>query len=118
LQGWGDFKGILLHTVNDLCDMILQTTRCNFRIEVHAIGDAAAAQVLEAIQRAQVVLQFDGLEIVRPVLTHCQVLQPYLIMKMSELNVVANIQPSFVPTGMELFQHYFGSVSELVAIQT
>ena len=34
----------------------------------------------------------------RPVLTHCQVLGDDLIARMAALGVVANIQPSFVPT--------------------
>ena len=33
-------------------------------------------------------------------LTHCQVLGADLVLKMARLGVVANIQPSFVPTDM------------------
>ena len=35
----------------------------------------------------------------RPILTHCQILGLDLVDKMKALNAIANIQPSFVPTG-------------------
>jgi predicted amidohydrolase YtcJ len=35
----------------------------------------------------------------RPILTHCQILGADLVEKMKALNAIANIQPSFVPTG-------------------
>ena len=40
----------------------------------------------------------------RPVLTHCQVLSSNLIDRMASRGVVANIQPSFVPTDMRWVQ--------------
>ena len=40
----------------------------------------------------------------RAVLTHCQVLREDLIDRMVSLNIVANIQPSFVPTDMRWVQ--------------
>lgn len=40
----------------------------------------------------------------RPILTHCQVLGPDLIDRMRDMGVVANIQPSFVPTDMRWVQ--------------
>jgi predicted amidohydrolase YtcJ len=40
----------------------------------------------------------------RPVLTHCQVLSSSLIDRMAAGGVVANVQPSFVPTDMRWVQ--------------
>lgn len=40
----------------------------------------------------------------RPVLTHCQVLSSELINRMAKEGVVANVQPSFVPTDMRWVQ--------------
>ncbi|RHY08051.1 hypothetical protein DYB25_006681, partial [Aphanomyces astaci] len=55
------------------------------------VGDGAAAQVLAAMATVE-----GGID--RPLLTHCQILGPDLLEKMAALNVVANIQPSFVVT--------------------
>ncbi|RLO07526.1 hypothetical protein DYB28_003741 [Aphanomyces astaci] len=55
------------------------------------VGDEAAAQVLAAMATVE-----GGID--RPLLTHCQILGPDLVEKMAALNIVANIQPSFVVT--------------------
>jgi predicted amidohydrolase YtcJ len=47
--------------------MITHARGLGFRVEIHAIGDAAAEQVLDALDSAGV----SPCE--RPVLTHCQV---------------------------------------------
>lgn len=95
-----DYKGILIHESTDLQDMIEKAMEANFRLEIHAIGDAAAGQVLRAMNDAKVAL--DGkFDLYRPILTHCQVLRKDLIDQMKDLNVIANVQPPFVPTGKQ-----------------
>lgn len=37
----------------------------------------------------------------RAILTHCQVLGADLVKLMADMGIIANIQPSFVPTDME-----------------
>jgi predicted amidohydrolase YtcJ len=64
----------------------------HYRLEVHAIGDRAAVAVLDAFTAAGLTAQH------RPIMTHCQILDAALITCMAECGVVANIQPSFVPT--------------------
>jgi hypothetical protein len=39
------YKGVLIHSTEDLCRMINQSKTRGFRLEIHAIGDAAAEQV-------------------------------------------------------------------------
>lgn len=90
--------GILVHQEKDLEGMIINARNLGFRVEIHAIGDAAAEQVLNALDGAGVP------PCERPVLTHCQVLGKDLIDRMHSGGVVANIQPSFVPTDMKWVQ--------------
>ena len=55
----------------------------------------------------QVLTSFEGAGVLpseRPVLTHCQVLGDDLIHRMSLGGVIANVQPSFVPTDMRWVQ--------------
>ncbi len=85
---------MLIHETGDLVRMICLARERGFRVEIHAIGDAAAAQVLGAMSLAS-----ESGALVRPLLTHCQVLHPTLIERMRELGVIANVQASFVPTG-------------------
>lgn len=48
----------------------------------------------------------------RPVLTHCQVLSSSLIDRMASGGVVANVQPSFVPTDMRWVQQRLTPVQQ------
>jgi predicted amidohydrolase YtcJ len=110
-------KGVFVYEQPELAQMIAKAYRAGFRVEIHAIGDAAAEQVLNALddcetilaQESQPALTFCGrtesarqLRHWRPILTHCQVLGADLIERMAAKGVVANVQPSFVPTGLLL----------------
>jgi predicted amidohydrolase YtcJ len=79
--------------------MVSAARERGYRLEVHAIGDAAAEAVLNAFDTVGVTKQE------RAILTHCQVLGPDLIKRMSASGVIANVQPSFVPTDMRWVQN-------------
>jgi len=91
-------SGILIHELSALVSRMRKAREAGFRLETHAIGDAAAEQVLLALTQSGSKPQE------RPVLTHCQVLGADLIEQMREGNVIANVQPSFVPTDMRWVQ--------------
>lgn len=102
-------KGVLINSRATLTAMICDASRAGFRVEVHAIGDAAAEHVLDCLEDSIALITAEESAkhdppssiayIVRPVLTHCQVLGADLIHRMNLLGAIANIQPSFVPTG-------------------
>ncbi|KAG6610554.1 metal-dependent amidohydrolase 3 [Phytophthora cinnamomi] len=85
-------KGILMNSDEGLVKKIADATSAGYRVEIHAIGDRAAEQVLVALRAAHV-----GSE-KRPILTHCQILGEDLISQMREQGVIGNIQPSFTVT--------------------
>ncbi|KAL7694006.1 putative metal-dependent hydrolase, composite domain superfamily, amidohydrolase 3 [Plasmopara halstedii] len=85
-------KGILINTNEELVKKIRNANDAGYRVEIHAIGDRAAEQVLMALKSANV-----GKER-RPILTHCQILGEDLIFRMKEHGVIGNIQPSFTVT--------------------
>ncbi|ETO61853.1 hypothetical protein F444_20183 [Phytophthora nicotianae P1976] len=82
-------KGILMNSDEDLVKKISDANEAGYRVEIHAIGDRAAEQVLMALKSANV-----GPE-KRPILTHCQILGEDLIAQMREQGVIGNVQPSF-----------------------
>jgi predicted amidohydrolase YtcJ len=88
----GSVHGIRIHPQEELDAMVARTHRAGLRVEAHAIGDAAAAAALTSFERAGLA-RAD-----RPVLTHCQVLGADLIERMARTGVIANVQPTFVPT--------------------
>lgn len=94
------YKGLLIFKKDELVDIIFKIAKEGYRLEVHAIGDAAAEHVLECFSVVNTMLEnISKPPLFRPILTHCQVLSALCLQRMRELNVVANIQPSFVPTG-------------------
>jgi len=72
-----------------------------FQIAVHAIGDRAIRQTLDAYQIAQ---QTNGVRDSRHRVEHIEVLHPDDLPRFAELGVVASIQPGHAPFGV-----YFGS---------
>ncbi|XP_037047706.1 putative amidohydrolase YtcJ [Bradysia coprophila] len=87
-----DNRGVLMESDENLLRKILEAEANGYRVEIHAIGDRAAAQVINAIKMAGIKPER------RPILTHCQVLGPDLIESMKQLGIIADIQPSFVVT--------------------
>ncbi|OQR92014.1 hypothetical protein ACHHYP_04127 [Achlya hypogyna] len=85
-------RGVLMESDQSMRDKIRVAHAAGYRLEVHAIGDRAAAQVLSAMEAAGLSPED------RPILTHCQILGPDLLPVMARLGVIGDIQPSFVIT--------------------
>lgn len=84
--------GLLIHKQSELNNKVAVAHAAGFRIELHAIGDRAAEEGLNAFDSA-------GLTPAdRPILTHCQVLRRDLIDRMSRMGVIADVQPQFSVT--------------------
>ena len=88
-----------------------------FRLEVHAIGDRAAEQVLDALDSANAFVNLQTHEHTRPVLTHCQVLGDDLIDRMASRGVVANVQPPFTLTDMQWVQRRILAEVQVIALK-
>ena len=113
--------GILLHSDAELTSQIEDAHLHGFRVEIHAIGDRAAEQVINAMIAAKERLaarsasenvSLDSSE--RPVLTHCQVLGDDLIEKMAAAGVVANVQPPLTPTDMRWVQQRISPAVQVI----
>ena len=84
--------GILIESEKDLTAKVKDAKSRGYRLEIHVIGDLATEIVLKSLAAAGVT------DSDRPILTHCQILGNDLIDKMAKAGVIANIQPSFVPS--------------------
>ncbi|MCS7185670.1 MAG: amidohydrolase [Armatimonadetes bacterium] len=72
--------------------LMLEFNDMGWRIAVHAIGDLAIDQAIEAFR----FVRMDGKRFLRHRLEHIEVLQPEHIGWMRKLNLVASMQPNFV----------------------
>ncbi|WP_046175596.1 amidohydrolase [Domibacillus indicus] len=87
-----DNKGLLIHTDEELEQLIKLARKYDEAVAVHIIGDAAAEQVLQLIEKHPVPAGK------RDRLIHGCVLRRDLIDRIAALPVVVDVQPAFVPS--------------------
>ncbi|QCR34471.1 amidohydrolase [Lysinibacillus sp. SGAir0095] len=85
-------KGLFIHTDEQLVELVKLARSYNEAIAVHIIGDAAAQQVIAAIEKYPVPAGK------RDRLIHCCVLNEELLERITKLSAVIDIQPAFVPS--------------------
>lgn len=86
-------SGMLLHSKKKLCQVVLKAHNAGLQVGVHAIGDGAIENVLEAYEEA---LNQSPRPDHRHRIEHCSVLNPELIRRMKGLGLIASVQPLFV----------------------
>lgn len=73
-----------------LAEAVRAADAAGFQVHVHAIGDAAVRQALDAIERA---IDANGPRDRRPVIAHAQLVDDADLTRFAELGVIANMQP-------------------------
>jgi predicted amidohydrolase YtcJ len=84
------FRGLPNFTDDRLKALVTRLDREGFQTHMHAIGDAAIRQGLDAIDAAR---RANGLRDRRPHIAHIQLFHPDDVERFRELGVVANMQP-------------------------
>lgn len=79
-------RGLVLHEPEDLWDRVRAADRCGHQVAVHAIGDRAFGQVIDAFER----LARAGR---RPRVEHAQVATPALLQRAARVGAVLSMQP-------------------------
>ncbi len=75
---------------NSLAEAVRAVDAEGFQIHIHAIGDAAVRQALDAIEHA---IRSNGPRDRRPVIAHAQLVDPADLARFAELGVIPNMQP-------------------------
>lgn len=101
--------GLLLHEFNELCEKLTEATNRQDHILIHAIGDRAIAQELEAIEK----ITHEGVSPQHPyLLNHVEICPQELINRMSKLPVACVIQPTYVPSDIDLVPERLGEMEK------
>ena len=104
------FSGLKIWSDVELMAAVKEFDSRGFQIHIHAIGDAAIRQALDAFEAMQRVNQdWDR----RPVLVHAQLIHPEDLPRFKELGVIANFQPLWMyldPMNKELILPRIGEV--------
>jgi len=91
--------GMLIHELDELVDKLCESTRRRDHILVHAIGDRAIDQLLDAIERTCEVCPDPKYPYL---LNHIEILRPDQIERMKKLPVACVIQPTYVPSDIDM----------------
>jgi len=88
--GHGKDAGQLNYTPEDLATRIAAADRAGFQIHVHAIGDRAIRETLDALAQAR---HENGPRDARPVIAHLELIDPADIPRFRSQGVIASFQP-------------------------
>ncbi|MCP3025387.1 amidohydrolase [Halobacillus sp. A5] len=97
-------KGVAIHSLQELETLVLKARERNMPVAVHAIGDAAAEAVISTIEAHP--LRTGE----RDRLIHAQILNPSLIERLKKLNIILDIQPTFVSSDFPWVMERLGQV--------
>jgi predicted amidohydrolase YtcJ len=85
-------RGIMLYSQRDLRKIVMKAHMHGWQLGIHAIGDRAMENVLDAYEEA---LKKAPNQNHRHRIEHCSILNQKLITRMRKLGIVASVQPHF-----------------------
>src|SRR5690349_4788710 len=103
-----DGSGVEITSRDGLEQFIRDGARAGFPIAVHAIGDRANRDALDAFEATREVWQPLGL---RQRIEHAQLLAPEDLPRFAELSVAASVQFSHAPSDRDLADRFWGDLS-------
>jgi predicted amidohydrolase YtcJ len=83
-------KGLLIWSDTEIIEAATTFDNSKLQLHIHAIGDAAVRQALDAIEA---VISANPVWDRRPVITHAQLINPVDLPRFASLGVIANFQP-------------------------
>lgn len=98
-------KGILFHKPDELTAMIAKANGKGYQVGVHAIGDAANREVLDAFATVQAAHGDRGL---RNRIEHAQIVDPRDIPRFRTLGLIASMQPTHATSDMNMAEDRLG----------
>lgn len=104
--GGGLFKGLLMMDDADIKAKIKTAIERGYQVCVHAIGDAANRQVLDAFES---VYKEVGGRHLRHRIEHAQIISLPDLPRLKSLDLIASMQPTHATTDMNIAEAYIGS---------
>ena len=98
-----DGSGVEITSREQLEEFIRAGARAGFPLAVHAIGDLANREALDAFEATRA--DWQGL---RPRIEHAQLLAPEDVPRFGELGVAASVQFSHAPSDRDLAERFWG----------
>ncbi len=97
--------GVLIYNQASLDNITRLAHDAGFQITIHAIGDHACETILNSYEKITIASENKDL---RLTIVHCQFTNDELLSRFKKLNIVANVQPSFVMTDYPIVEAAVG----------
>jgi hypothetical protein len=104
-----DGSGVEITSREQLAEIIRRGAEAGLPVAVHAIGDLANREALDAFQETQSIWQPLGL---RPRIEHAQCLAPEDIPRFAQLGVAASVQFSHAPSDRDLADRFWAGKTD------
>jgi predicted amidohydrolase YtcJ len=104
-----DGSGVEITSREEFADLIRRAARAGFPVAVHAIGDLANRDALNAFAETRADWQPLGL---RQRIEHAQLLAPEEVGRFAELGVAASVQFSHAPSDRDLAERFWSGMTE------
>lgn len=106
-------RGILNLDAEELFEMGRKASETGLSMAVHAIGDRAVHEVLNAYEHLRAHEKAQGLPPARHRIEHVQVIHPDDAGRLAKLNIIASMQPIHATSDMLAADQYWGERAEL-----
>ncbi len=104
--GSKDNFGIETLTEKELTSLVGKANNRGINATIHAIGDRAVHQALNALQKS-------GKKTLRNRIEHIQLIQPEDLRRFVQLNIIASVQPIHATSDQEMAEKYWGKRCKL-----
>ncbi|MCG8324487.1 MAG: amidohydrolase family protein, partial [Thiotrichales bacterium] len=108
-EGEADNRGMLLADAEEVLEWGQKAALGGLGMTVHAIGDHANHEVLNAFEQLRAFEAANGLPARKHRIEHVQVLHPDDMARLAELKVAASMQPIHAPSDREAAEQYWGT---------
>jgi predicted amidohydrolase YtcJ len=103
-----DGSGVEITSGAELEDIVRRSARAGFPVAVHAIGNLANREALDAFEATREDWKARGL---RPRIEHAQLLAPEDVPRFAEIGVAASVQFSHAPSDRDLADRFWGELT-------
>jgi predicted amidohydrolase YtcJ len=104
-----DGSGVQITSRDELVEVIRRGAEAGFPVAVHAIGDLANREALDAFEDTGELWQSRGL---RPRIEHAQLLAPEEVSRFAQLGVAASVQFSHAPSDRDLADRFWAGKTD------
>lgn len=105
-------RGMLLLDKEEILQIGMEAAANRLGLAIHAIGDRANHEVLDAFAMLRGYETEQGLPHLRHRIEHVQVLNPEDVSRLAELNLIASMQPTHVISDFKVADQFWGARSE------